>query len=124
MSQYPQRLFKYENFQHQQLSKEKKSKRKKDSELELETISGYVTCMYNNNYWLAFVLDVDVENSKVKLTFLHPQGPACSYKYPATILDVLKVPSSHILTKVNPRTATAGRTYTLTKKENQLATEN
>ena len=90
MSQYPQRLFKYENFQHQQLSKKKKSK-KKDSELELETISGYVTCMYNNNYWLAFVLDMDVENSEVKLTFLHPQGPACSYKYPTTP-DVLKVP--------------------------------
>ena len=84
----------------------------------------YVTCMYNNNYWLAFVLGVDVENSKVKLTFLHLQGPACLYiKYPATIPDVLKVPLSHILTEVNPRTAT-GRTYTLTKKENQLATEN
>ena len=38
----------------------RKSQKKKDSELELETISGYVTCMYNNNYWIAFVLDVDV----------------------------------------------------------------
>ena len=68
---------------------------KQGSELKLETISDWVTCMYNNNWWLAFVLDLDVDNSKVKVTFLHPQGPACSYKYP-TIPDVLTVPSSHI----------------------------
>ena len=61
-------------------------------------------------------------NSEVKVTFLHPQGPACSYKY-STIPDVLTVPSSHILIKVDPRTAT-GRTYTLTKKETNLPLKN
>ena len=77
--------------------------------------------MYNNNWWLASVLHLDVDNSEVKVNFLHPQGPASSYKYP-TIPDVHTVPSSHMLTKVNPRTAT-GLTYTLTKKENQFTPE-
>ena len=43
---------------------------KQESELELETISGYVTCMYNNNWWLALVLDLDVENCEVRVTVL------------------------------------------------------
>ena len=94
---------------------------KHDGELEVETVSGYVTCMYNNNWWLAFVLDLDTENSKVKVTFLHPQGPARLYRYP-TVPDVLTVPLDHILTKVDPVTAT-GRTHTLKKKENRLAAE-
>ena len=65
------------------------------------------------------VLEGDIRNSEIKVSFLHPRGPAHSYKYP-TIPDILTVPLSSILTKVNPRTAT-GRTYTLTKKENQSA---
>ena len=64
---------------------------------------------------------MDSDNSKVKLTFLHPHGPARSYKYPAT-LDILTVTVSEILAKVDPRTAT-GRVYTLTKQENDLATK-
>ena len=94
--------------------------KKQDGELQMESISGYVTCVYNDKWWLAFVLDKDVENSEVTVTFLHPHGPARSHKYP-TFPDILSIPSNHILTKVDPRTAT-GRTYTLTKKENQIAT--
>ena len=62
---------------------------------------------------------MDSDNSEVKLTFLHPHGPARSYKYPATP-DILTVTVSEIVTKVYPRTAT-GHVYTLTKQENDLA---
>ena len=88
---------------------------KQDSELEIESISGYVTCVYDAGWWLAYVLEVDSENFEVKLTFLHPQGSARSYKYP-TIPDILSIPISDILSKVNPRTA-KGRTYTLQRRE-------
>ena len=64
--------------------------------MDLETIFGYVTCVYNKNWWLAYVLDKDAENSEVKVTLLHPQGPAHSYKYP-NVPDVLVIPSSSIL---------------------------
>ncbi len=41
--------------------------------------------------------------------FLHPRGPASSYKYPSPP-DTLTIPVSDILTKVDAKTAT-GRTY-------------
>lgn len=92
-----------------------------ETELEIDSISGYVTCEYNGEWWLAFVLAVDRENSEVKLTFLHPNGPSRSFKYPSSP-DILFVPSSDILTKVEPRTPT-GRTYSLTKKEMKTASD-
>ena len=94
---------------------------KLDSEIEVKSTTGYVTCAYNDEWWLAYVLDVNSENSEVRLIFLHPHGPARSYKYPATP-DILTVSISDVLTKVDPKTAT-GRTYRLTKRENRLATD-
>ena len=48
----------------------------------MEAISGYVTCIYDTEWCLAFVLETDKENAEVKVTFLHPRGPSCSFKYP------------------------------------------
>ena len=39
---------------------------KQDSELEIE-ISGFVTCVYEGEWWLACVLDVDIENAEVSV---------------------------------------------------------
>ena len=50
--------------------------------LALESISGFVTCMIDRNWWLACVRKVYVEEDVVKLTFLHPHGPCTSFKYP------------------------------------------
>ena len=49
--------------------------------LEIDAISGFVTCDYDSRWWLAFVLGVDTDNSEVKLTFLHPSGPSLSFRY-------------------------------------------
>ena len=78
---------------------------KQDSELEIYEISGFVMCIYDGEWWLACVLEVDVENAKVRVTFLHPRGPSQSFKYPS-VPDILVVPTTHLLTKVNPRTTT------------------
>ena len=40
-----------------------------------ETIAGFITCLYEGNWWSACVLEVCSDTKKVKLTFLHPQGP-------------------------------------------------
>jgi len=93
---------------------------KQEREFEIEEISGFVTCEYNGQWWLTCVLDTDSDNGEVKVTFLHPHGPSRSFKYPS-IPDILTVPASDILTKVNPRTA-KGRVYTLTAKESREAT--
>ena len=82
---------------------------KQDSELVIDSISGFVTCTYDRKWWLACVLNVDAENAEAKVTFLHPHGPSRSFKYP-NIPDILIVPTTDILSKVNPRTAT-GHVY-------------
>ena len=91
------------------------------TELEIDAISGFVTCDYDSRWWLAFVLGVDTDNSEVKLTFLHPSGLSSSFRYPLSP-DIFTVPSSDILTVVNPRASTR-RTYSLTKRDMKIATD-
>ena len=91
------------------------------TDLSPELIVGFVTCLCDGNWWLACVLQVIQEESRVKLTFLHPHGSSSSYKYPQT-QDIRIVPSDSILTLVDPRTVT-GRIYTLSKKEITIASE-
>lgn len=84
---------------------------------ELEEIeSGFVTVMYDNFWWLACILGKNNETNEVKVSFLHPRGPAASFFYPQPRLDILDVSTDTLLKKVEPRTAT-GRTYTLTTEE-------
>ncbi len=49
---------------------------KQDSELEIDEICGFVMCIHDGKWWLACVLDVDAENAKVQVKFLHPHGPS------------------------------------------------
>ncbi len=84
---------------------------KHENELAIDDISDYITCVYDAQWWLAFVLETDKE---VEVSFLHPQELSRSFKYP-TQPDTLVVPSNDILTKVNAKTAT-GHTYTKRKQ--------
>ncbi len=90
-----------------------------ESELPLKQISGFVTCLYDEKWWIACVLQVDADHDEVTVNFLHPHGPSRSFRYPQ-VQDILSIPMSDILTKVDPRTVT-GRVYTLTRKESGAA---
>ena len=92
-----------------------------ESELPVEQISGYVTCYYNEHWWVACVLQLYPDTIEERLTFLHPHGPSHSFRYPR-VQDILTVPIADILTTVDPRTTT-GRVYTLTQKESRTASE-
>jgi len=83
-------------------------------ELQPEAIVGFVTCLVEEKWWLACVLEV-IEQVEVKLTLLHPHGPSRSFKYPAKE-DVHIIPVQNIFITVDPRTV-SGRTYTLSKEE-------
>ena len=85
------------------------------NEIPPESITGFVTCLYEENWWLACVLEVCSDTNKVKLTFLHPHGPSHSFKYPEP-QSVHSIPMDGILILVDPRTR-SGSVYTLTKKE-------
>ena len=92
-----------------------------ESEMEPETISGFVTCLHEQNWWLGCVLQVEPDDSLVTIQFLHPHGPCSSFKYPSAP-EVHTLPVRYVFTKVDPRTRT-GRTYTLSKKEIKAASE-
>lgn len=83
--------------------------------LQLASIKGYCIATYDAHWYLACVLEVKPESKEVRLSFLHPHGPATSFVYPSPS-DELFVDASDVLMIVNPITAT-GRTYTLPKSD-------
>ena len=91
------------------------------NEIPPESITGFVTCLHEENWWLACVLEVCSDTKEVKLTFLHPPGPSNSFKYPEP-QNTHTIPMVDILTLVDPRTR-SGRVYSLTIKEMTFATE-
>ena len=44
-------------------------------------ITGFITCIYDDQWWVACVLQTGV-NGEVKVSFLHPNGPSRSFRYP------------------------------------------
>ena len=53
----------------------------RSDELTLEEITGFITCIYDDQWWVACVLQTEV-NGEVKVSFLHPNGPSRSFRYP------------------------------------------
>ena len=92
-----------------------------DAVLSLDQIRGFVTCVYDQKWLLACVLETDTEDLEVKVSFLCPNEPAHSFRYPC-IPDILRVTTTDVLTIVDPRTTT-GRVYTITQKESKSALE-
>ena len=93
---------------------------KVSTELEMEEITGYVTCIYGSQWWLAQVLENDSSNGEVKLSLLSPNGPSRWYRYPPTP-NIFLAPITDILTVVEPRTTT-GCSYSLAQNESKTAT--
>ena len=52
--------------------------------LEMEEVTGYVTCNYGSQWWVAQVLEKDSENGELKVSLLSPNGPSRWYNYPST----------------------------------------
>jgi hypothetical protein len=46
--------------------------------IELKDIRGFVTCLFDNFWWLGCVLSVSEESNDVKISFLYPRGPSAS----------------------------------------------
>ena len=90
-----------------------------ETDVPLESLSGFVTCVREGYWWLACVLDIHTDS--VRVTFLHPHGPSNSFKYPKTE-DFGVILANKILTVADQRTRT-GRTFTLLKRESNLASK-
>ena len=59
------------------------------SNIPFASIKGYCLTTYNNHCYLACVLKVKPESNEVRLSFLHPHGPAHSFVYPSTPNELL-----------------------------------
>jgi hypothetical protein len=92
-----------------------------DSEQKVsdEKIVGYVTAVYDQDWYLGYVMEKEKDLKEAKLTFLEPKGPSRSFNYPAKA-DILTVPFADILTSVEA-TTTNGRSYILSKAEQDRA---
>lgn len=87
--------------------------------IDYEKISGFVTAIYDDFWWLGCVLGKNDESQEVTISFLHPSGPSPSFFYPNKP-DVLNVNPRTVLLKVNPVTET-GRVYKLSEAEMSLS---
>ena len=96
------------------------SKECEDDDVPVESISGFVTCVVNREWWLGCVLQMSPDENQVRVTLLHPPGPSNSFRYPMSE-NIVTVTVKDILTVVDPRTRT-GHVYTLSKKEIKAAT--
>ncbi len=67
-----------------------------EKQLELWEVSGFVTFAFIMLWWwLACVLDTDVDNDEVKLSLLNSHVPSRSYQYPA-IPSVVTIPITNV----------------------------
>jgi hypothetical protein len=71
----------------------------------LQDITRFVTCVYDDFWWLVCVLSLSKESNDMKTSLLHPHGSSASYIYTATP-DILWLPQSPIQAKVTPNSAT------------------
>jgi hypothetical protein len=73
-------------------------------------INTYIASMYDKNWYLGIILDVSHEFDDVLVNFMHPPGPAHSFKWPNRP-DKCWIPITDVLCKIDcPSTAT-GRQY-------------
>ena len=83
-------------------------------------ISMAITVVYDNPWWLGYVIEKNTEEKTVSVNFLTPRGPSPSLKYPER-QDIFNVPYCDILSTVSA-TTTTGRTYIVEVAEQKNAT--
>lgn len=88
---------------------------KSSEKLQMADISGYITTVYDNQWWLAYVLAKNENDEQVKVTFLHPAGPSPSFAYPRRP-DILWLSVNDVLCKVQTVTPT-GRIYRIPESD-------
>ena len=60
----------------------------------------YVSCLYDNKWWVGIITNVDKEGEDVQVKFMHPSGPSRYFQWPH-VDDICWVPNDHILCKID-----------------------
>ena len=82
-------------------------------------INDYVSCKYDDKWWIGLVEDIDNVEQDCKVNFMHPSGPARNFYWP-TRADICWVSDLDIICIIGiPKTLT-GRTYNISEDEFEL----
>ena len=76
----------------------------------------YVACRYDEKWWIGVVEEVNEMEQDVKINFLHPPGPARSFRWPRRP-DVCWVPTTDVICQVQAPVTATGRTYTIQEQD-------
>ena len=72
----------------------------------------YVSCAYDQQWWIGLVDIVNHDVQDVEIVFLYPHGPARSFAFPQRE-DRCIIPLKHILCKIKMPSTATGRQYTI-----------
>ena len=82
----------------------------------------FVCCLYEQQWWIGMVQDINKEEADVAVKFMHPNGPSPSFKWPNKD-DICWVPNIHIICKIDAPLTETGRTYHLSEDNVKKITE-
>ena len=82
----------------------------------------FVCCLYEQQWWIGMVQDINKEEADVAVKFMHPNGPSPSFKWPSKD-DICWVPNIHIICKIDIPLTETGRTYHLSEDNVKKITE-
>ena len=59
-------------------------------------LMSYICCVYDSNWWIGLVVEIDFLENDICINFLHPHGPYKYFYWPLHE-DLCWVPLSHVL---------------------------
>ena len=78
--------------------------------------SDFISCIYDDHWWIGLVQSVDLEQGDVKVKFMHPHGPTLQFHWPSRD-DMCYVPTDKLLCKISIPITSTGRLYTIDKAD-------
>jgi len=76
----------------------------------------YVACVYEAEWWVGIILEIDKDQGDVRIDFMHPHGPSQSFYWPH-LDDICWVLITHIFCGVEVPSTATGRQYNLREKD-------
>ena len=77
-----------------------------------------VACVYEEEWWIDIILEIDKEQDNVQVNFLHPHCPSQSFHWPHVDANCW-FPITHILCTVEVTTTATGRQYNLRHQDGE-----
>ena len=79
----------------------------------------YIACFYDSKWWVGLVIDVSIEEQDCQVSFMHPLGPKRKFRWPVRE-DLCWVPFENIICKIRAPVTATGRSYDISKEDEQF----